>query len=172
MTGRTAEPDANEFFVVGNNLALDFVNTEIVSGGAPSNLLAGLADFAGWSVAVGLLSAAQARTLLPAWSERSKGVPRQVLSFRGALGGVFRDVLRGRRVSAKSLAVINEVLNRDAGLIELRKTRSGFEQRLLVDYADPRQLLVPVARAAADLKRRAKGLELDAEIDKGLAAGP
>jgi hypothetical protein len=28
------------------------------------------------------------------------------------------------------------------------------------------------ARAAADLKRRAKGLELDAEIDKALAAGP
>lgn len=151
MKDRTAEPDVKKFFLVGNNLALDFVNTEIVSGGAPSDLLAGIADFAAWAVAAGLLTAAQADALLPAWSERSKGVPQQVLNFRGALGGMFRDILRGRSVSAESLAAINEALNRHQGRVELRKTRLGFEKRLLADYADPRQLLVPIAEAAADL---------------------
>ncbi|TAK87675.1 MAG: hypothetical protein EPO20_03420 [Betaproteobacteria bacterium] len=151
MKGRTAEPDASRFFLIGNNLALDFVNTEIVCDGAPLDLLTDIADFATWGVGASLLTATQANTLLHAWSQRSKGVPQQVLSFRKTLSGIFRDLLRGNSVSAESLAAVSEVLNRHKGRVELRKTPSGFEKRLQADYTDPRQLLAPIAEAAADL---------------------
>jgi predicted RNA-binding Zn ribbon-like protein len=139
------------FFLIGNNLALDFVNTEIVADGAPLDLLAGIADLAAWAVATDLLTSAQASSLLPAWSERSKGVPPQVPGLRSALKEIFGNLLRGRNAPSESLGTVNEVLNRHKGRVELRKTRAGFEQRLIADYADPRQLLVPIAEAAADL---------------------
>lgn len=147
----SADPAAHRFFLIGNNLALDFVNTEIVADGAPLDLLAGIADFAGWAAAAGVLSPAQASALLPAWSGRGAGVPAEALRFRGVLGAMFRRLLRGAGVAADSLAAINEVLGRDRGRVELRRTRAGFEKRLLADCADPRQVLVPIAQAAADL---------------------
>ncbi len=141
---------ASRFYFVGNNLALDFVNTEIAAHGAPLDLLGSLEDFAAWARDAGVLPAGRPDAVRR-WGAQAAALPPPVRAFRAALSQLFQRLIRGQGAPAESLAGLNAVLAGNRDRVEVRRTRSGFEKHLIADYSDPLQILVPVAQAAADL---------------------
>ena len=151
MKSERVEARMDKFVLVGNNLAIDFVNTEIVVDGEPADLLADIVDFAAWAASAGLVTATRANALLPVWMRRSKGLPKAVLDLRRALKAIFAALLKGDSVPAQALDSVAQAINKDSSRVELRKTAAGFEKHVIHEFDDPQQLLVPIAQAATEL---------------------
>src|SRR5262249_49558924 len=101
--------DTAKFYFVGNNLSVDFINTQILEDGAPKELLESFADFVAWAAAANLVSDAQAAALIKTW----RGKPQAGQSFQEAIA--FRETLRkllqktaqGAEIEASAISAIN-----------------------------------------------------------------
>lgn len=145
--------EKDKFFAVGNNLSLDFVNTEKMSDGQPNDLLERFEDLAAWAVVMGLLSHEKAVELVKRWGAKREAMQafEQSLKFRAVLREMVIDIEKGEAVKQNALDAINDVLNNQGGYVELQRTENGFEKRFRADFREPVQLLVPIAESAADL---------------------
>jgi predicted RNA-binding Zn ribbon-like protein len=100
------------YLFVGNGLALDFLNTSLVSNGETIELMTDAAAVARWMAHAGLLPEKAAKKLEQAW-ERSPRARKAVIELRR-----FRDRLRaavfafeaGSEVSADFLHELNSLL--------------------------------------------------------------
>ena len=100
-----------KFPLVGNHLALDFVNTKIAENGLPKDLLEGPADVAAWAVAVKLLDLPRAKKLAKLWQEaESRDEFEEVLRFRKVLHALVEAIARGKSVTPQTLHAINTQL--------------------------------------------------------------
>jgi predicted RNA-binding Zn ribbon-like protein len=145
--------DTSRFLLIGNNLSLDFVNTEIAANGEPLDLLAVFADFVDWTVAANLLQISQAEKIMARWDGKTtaESVLAEAKKFRKTLRQVFVGLAQGKPPSEAAIAAINGELNNQSGAIEIRATETGFEKLYRADYEHPRRLLSPIAESAADL---------------------
>lgn len=145
--------DAEKFIVIGNNLSLDFANTEIVAAGATLELLQTADDLAAWAVAVGLLEAPQAVRLVKSWQADAAAQSEfaQALRFRKQWRNQVIALAQGEPVSAALLKEINSLLREPNGYAEVVSDEGGFAKRFRVQIRTPCQLLAPVAEAVADL---------------------
>ena len=147
MTGETTE-----FRFVGEHLALDFVNTETTERDTVTEALPTYAAAIAWFRAAGVLSAPTARELL-----RFDG-SRQGAEALAALR-TFRDVLRAmldehRKRGAIGERFVNEINQRlhDCGCTRaLVREGNRYAVRVQYEFVRPRDLLMPVANAAAEL---------------------
>ncbi|MCD2195394.1 CGNR zinc finger domain-containing protein [Actinomycetospora endophytica] len=97
------------FVFLGGDVALDFVNTVLVDGGAPVDRLPAPADLAGWVAASGL--------------GEEFGVPDRIaptvhataIALRGALKAGFDAVVTGEPVPDEAVASLNAVLRTGPG---------------------------------------------------------
>lgn len=141
------------FFVIGNNLSLDFINTEVMANGARKDLLACVEDFMAWAVTIALLEPQQANRLLEKW--RGQPEVEQFFTasrdFRQILRQMIEGIARGEAVQPASVVAINALLCDQTGSAELRPTATGFERLFHTAYREPRQLLTPIAEAAVAL---------------------
>ena len=146
-------PDTTRFLLIGNNLSLDFVNTEIVAGGEPLDLLAAFADFVDWTVAADLLEISQAEKIIAGWDGKTtaESVLAEAKELRKTLRQVFVGLTQRKPPGETAIAAINRELNNQSGAIEIRATETGFEKLYRADYEHPRRLLSPIAESAADL---------------------
>jgi hypothetical protein len=80
--------DTSKFYLVGNNLGVDFVNTRICENGAPKELMASFDDLVAWAVRTNLSDLSQAKALLQDFSGR----PKAAQALKLALD--FRETLR------------------------------------------------------------------------------
>jgi predicted RNA-binding Zn ribbon-like protein len=144
------------FLFVGNRACLDFVNTRVVEGGRPVDLLGGFPDLARWLVEAGLLDAEGARRALEGWrgTPESDRAFREALSFRAALRETCERIVRGERVEQAIVDRINRLLVLRAGYDQLVRTVDGFERRFRQEVNEGMGLLTPVADSAADLLSR------------------
>ncbi|HEY6639913.1 MAG TPA: ABATE domain-containing protein [Nitrospiraceae bacterium] len=141
-----------KFPLVGNHLALDFVNTKIAENGLPKDLLEGPADVAAWSVAVKLLDLPRAKKLAKLWQEAGNREEfEEVLRFRKVLHALVEAISRGESVTAPTLNAINAQLRKLNGYTEILPSDEGFTKRFALEIHAPSQLLGPVAEAACDL---------------------
>ncbi|HEV2915139.1 MAG TPA: ABATE domain-containing protein [Pyrinomonadaceae bacterium] len=143
----------SRFIFIGNNRCLDFINTELMKGGQLTDLFEDFADLIHWSRDAGVLSAPQAKRLVEMWGgkregERTIGAARE---FRTALKKMVERIVAGKPVTQSVVAKINDFLQHRHGYDELVRTQGGFEKRFHPDFAQPRQLLAPIAEAASDL---------------------
>jgi len=145
--------DTSKFYLVGNNLSVDFVNTRIRESGAPRDLLESFEDLVAWAVKAELLDLSQAKALLQDWSGRPKAseVFKRALRFREALREMILDLERGAAVNPQALEAINLIMQEASGHAEVVRTEGGFEKRFHADFSEPGRLLAPIAEAAADL---------------------
>lgn len=151
MAERQAE---RSFLFVGDNLCLDFINTEIIEEGRPIDLLGGVDDLTRWAVAAHLLDAAQARELARRWSRTRAAEPffGRAVQFRAVLREMVARIAAGRTVvPPATLTAINDVLGARIGALELKRTPSGYETRSRHEISEPVHLLVPIAESAAAL---------------------
>lgn len=135
-----------DFAFLGENLAVDLLNTVVAADGRRVDLLAGGGDVAAWSEAVGVLPPG-------AWvSAPTPGEPASLRRFRERLRRGLGDWARTGRVSPDFLKVLNDALARDPERPVLRRSRAGGLELRRVSTGDPRgRLYAAVARAAAAL---------------------
>ncbi|MBC7797247.1 MAG: CGNR zinc finger domain-containing protein [Pyrinomonadaceae bacterium] len=142
--------DNKQFYVVGNNLSLDFINTKIVMNGEPKDLLTDFQDFVSWSFKLDLLNEAQARKLFVNPVEDKKSFT-EIIGFRENLRDLIENLSRGEKTQTRQIKEINKILATNSGHAEISKTDEGFEKKLRLNFDEPLKLLLPIAESAADL---------------------
>lgn len=132
--------ETEQFYVVGNNLALDFVNS-ITSDLTPKSLV-------DWAVAVNLIDTAKAKGLLLRWDETNLA---EISEFRKDLREAVINLSDGGEIKQRELSLINRVLRQSSGYSELLQTPEGFAKKFEIDLSEPKKILVPIAESIADL---------------------
>ncbi len=141
------------FHFIGERLWLDFVNTEVVEGGLPVDLLEGFDDLARWSVSAGVIATKQADDLLRRWrgTREAERTFAQAIQFRASLRKMAERMAAGRGgVEQAALDGINVLLRTRAGELAVVRTKEGYETQFRRQFTVPAHLLVPVAESAAD----------------------
>lgn len=145
---------SNNFFIIGNNLSLDFINTEYVLNGERKDALSGYTDLLAWAVAVGVLDAKQRKWLAREFGASNAAAEAftRALDFRATLRVMVEGLEKGKKVKPQTLAAINEMLRAGkSGYAELAPTDEGFTKIFRADFNEPSEILLPIAEAAADL---------------------
>ena len=142
-----------QFLFIGNHLCLDFINTELVMGGQPVDLLVNFKSLVAWLLQSGTLDELQAADiLLDSKSSRPAEITFQkAMKLRASLREMAERLVKGKSVPQGTVNAINESLARHTGHAELKRARGGFEKHFEADFLEPVQLLWPVAESAADL---------------------
>ena len=134
------EIKADRFYLIGNNLALDFVNS-IMFDATAENLAA-------WAVAVGLISEGDAEQSRPKW--RPDQLER-ISTFRQRLRGMVESLLENGGISELDIDAVNRILRQGGRFVELQRTADSFVKRVEIDATDAANLLVPIAESFVDL---------------------
>ena len=142
-----------DFVFLGENLALDFINTQQMREGRKLDTLPDYAALLEWLVAAKVLDAAQAKAASKRWGKGAEGkrTHTQAQQLRAALRGLAEHIVAGKSVPHSSLDAINEVLRHGVGYTQLALTRGKFVRRPHSSRDESMQLIVPVAEAASDL---------------------
>lgn len=145
--------ETNKFFLVGNNLSLDFINTEIVENGEAKDLLDKSSDLLAWVVATKLLKLPEAEGLGRIWDAKFETTDflAPIKNFRKILRGAIEKLTRGKRLLSSTIDCINEILRAKTGFVEIAATIQGYEKLFRVDFTEPDRILTAVAESAADL---------------------
>lgn len=140
------------FFFIGDLLAIDFVNTEIVRDGERVDLLTTPADVFSWLADAGVAKDAELASLRRSLSPKELDrFLADAKAFRAEMRKVVDAIARGAKVPPAALHDINRYLNTGAVELRLRATDSRYElvEKRRFESADA--LLAPIARSMADL---------------------
>ena len=144
------DPTISTIRVNGGRLCLDFVNTATWADGRPDwDFLGGFADVLNWGGRQGLIGQRE----LPTLRQHANGADAaktlaRIKELRSALRDLFEPARSATRIKA-ALAVLNDRLARDANLLTIEATVSGF--RLVPGARLDGWLTAPVAVAALEL---------------------
>ncbi|MBZ0320228.1 MAG: ABATE domain-containing protein [Anaerolineae bacterium] len=115
---------SNPFVFVGENVALDFVNTEIMVRNQPRDLLASPADLHVWK------SAAQVYHPELSTINFDDPVFQQAITLRGAIRRILKSVIKAESPPSSDMEILNHILA--AGHLHLEATGVGqFSQRYI-----------------------------------------
>ncbi len=142
------------FLFVGNDLALDFLNTcPVLSGEEPTELLPDFEAALQWFRAAGLLGPREASELRRRWGESDRA--RRVLDSLHRLREKLRkEVLKyetGGDVQRATLEEINRFMADHPMRTRLIATEDGLKTESYCDAREPEDLLGPVAYSIAAL---------------------
>lgn len=141
-----------DFVFIGENLALDYVNTQRVRDNQVVDQIEDYATLVSWLAQAHVLNPAQTKTALKRGpSTTGNRVHAQAHVLRAALHTMVESIVATRLVPRSSLDVINEVLRHGATYVQIERRRGGFEKRTHADRTEAVQLLAPIAEAAVDL---------------------
>ena len=146
-----AHARSGRFLWVGNDLALDFVNTTPVLDGRPTDLLDSFTDLVDWLGEAGVLGyGGRRKSLRRVDGATGRALLDEAREFRAALRSLFDALVAGAGPPAGALAAINQRLRRRE-VPEVRYEGGCFVRSAPRSVPDERSLLLPVAEAAADL---------------------
>ena len=144
---------ADKFLFVGNQLCLDFINTEVIEDGKRVSLLVTFDDLIDWLTAANLLDAASAAEAKKQWDK--KGIGTEVLAkafdMRTKLREMAGEIIAGKSIEASTLAAINELLKLRQGYEEVVAGATHYHKKFQFTPTQPEHLLIPLAEAASDL---------------------
>jgi predicted RNA-binding Zn ribbon-like protein len=141
-----------QFLIIGDNLAIDFINTQIVEDGKPKDLLTNFEDFVLWQKALGLIDQSEVERLNKKWSRYDvQKAFRDVLNFRKILRETVESLSDVKPIKSSALQKLNEILRQKYGYYQVVKTKNKFEKKFHAEIEQPRQLLLPIAESGADL---------------------
>ena len=143
----------NSFLFVGNQLSLDFLNTQPVMDGGQVELLPDCASLARWLKAAGLVSAREAKRLERSWSAQPAFVAmlRELREFRERLRQAVLQMEAGATLSPAFIAKVNELLSAHPYIDELVQTDSGLARGKRFDPQCPLDVFAPVMDSVATL---------------------
>jgi predicted RNA-binding Zn ribbon-like protein len=141
------------FLFVGNQLALDFLNTRPVLDGEPTELLPDLPALLHWFAAARLLTPQRARVLQQKW-ERFQQASRALETMRELREKLRKDISAWERtglVSRSTIADLNRLMCEHPMLTRLMPESGAIKTERWFDPQEPSDLVAPVAEAAANL---------------------
>ena len=143
----------NGFLFLGNQLALDFLNTRPVQNGEVTELLSDFDALLRWFHAAELLSRGEVARIQQRWGESSRAI--QTLKLARELRETLRkDILAWEAGAALRRATTDE-LNRLMAAhpmrTRLKATRNETLKERWFETAQPEDLLAPLADSAATL---------------------
>ncbi|MBS0181793.1 MAG: ABATE domain-containing protein [Nitrospira sp.] len=143
---------SRKFLFVGNHPCLDFVNTQMIVKGEPTDTLESFEDLVSWLVQAKLLTASQAAIVKGRLSnEGVASLLEQAKTLRATFRVAAERVSAGRSIPDSAIDTINQFLAQRPGYQELVRTKGGFKRRFHSLATPPTGLLTPLAEAASDL---------------------
>jgi predicted RNA-binding Zn ribbon-like protein len=137
---------------LGNDPALDFLNTLPFVEGVPVERLTDYAALVDFVVEAKLALAEDAAFARRTWAEGhdAEATVARARAVRELLRKIVMQAVNGASTSSQLLAKLNASLRDDAGAYtELRQTEEGFERRLRLRRHGPDNVLAPILRAIA-----------------------
>jgi len=155
MAGKPQVPAewVDGFLILGNQLALDFLNTQPALEDGLQELLPDLQALERWLLAAGILSSTAAATPLRRWrdSPRAEAFLRKLHAFREALR---REVIRQERglpISESFLEELNQLLEQHPSRMAVQRHAKQLSLNVVFEPREPEDIWAPIAAAAADL---------------------
>jgi predicted RNA-binding Zn ribbon-like protein len=149
-----SNPDWKDgFLFVGNQLALDFLNTCPVQNGETLELLPDFKALLRWFRAAELLNAGQAASLKERWGETDRA-RRTLDAARELRERLRKDILaweRGVAIRPSTVEELNRLMVDHPMLTRVKATRNAFSKQLWFDPQQPENLSAPLAYSAATL---------------------
>jgi predicted RNA-binding Zn ribbon-like protein len=140
------------FLFVGNHRCLDFINTQMIVRGNPTDLLAGYEDLVAWLVQAKIVNAAQATIIRTQWNRKEQEqLFERAIAFRKTLREMTERIVAHKSIPGSTVASINQLLSRCPGYPQLVYARGRFEREFQSQAAQKDGLLAPLAEAAGDL---------------------
>jgi predicted RNA-binding Zn ribbon-like protein len=146
------------FLFVGNQLALDFLNTKLILGSNPEELLPNSAALERWLIASGIVTSPQNRALVRAWrdSRQAQAFIRKLVAFRERLRAAVLRLEAGSRPEDTFMDELNALLKEHPQRTRIRKEGSRVLLDLLFEPRRPEDAWAPIAAAAAELLTKAE----------------
>src|SRR5579872_3886323 len=153
-----ASTNKDGFLFLGNQLALDLLNTRPLMDGAAREFLPDHDSLLRWYQAAGLLSAKQATELLADWGQTSqmKRTFQSILEFRERLRREVISWEAGKELSRTMIEDLNILLAEHPMLARLGAEKDGLTMTVWFHPHQPEDLLAPLAYAAARLFSKAE----------------
>jgi predicted RNA-binding Zn ribbon-like protein len=139
------------FLFVGNHLCLDFINTEVVLSGQPTDLLPSWKDVVAWLIEAGLVTGKEAKESERVWDRHGPETLKEAKAFRSTMRHMAERVADGKPVPQAALDTINHLLRHRVGYSQISRQNGRFERKYESKSEDTVQLLGLLAEAASDL---------------------
>lgn len=142
----------DKFEFVGNQLTLDFINTQIARSGETRELLSSFGDLVVWCVKAEIFDDKTATEILSKWKNKPEAEAslEKALAFRSELRGTILQIIRLKKIPARIIDSINDILRTQTGYFEIERANGKFSKRRRFKFDEPRDLLVPLADSASD----------------------
>jgi len=141
------------FLFVGNQLALDFVNTRPIQDEEEIELIPDVEALLRWFRAAGLLDASQLKTLRKRYSASMKasGTFKRMLEFRETLRKAVFSWESSGSIGRDFVAELNGLMASHPMRLRLHRNAGGFSTDSWFSLREPEDLISPIAQAAAKL---------------------
>ena len=140
------------FLFVGNHPCLDFINTQMIVRGNPTDLLGGCEDLVASLVQTNIMDKAQSVAVMTQWSHKDQEqLFEQGVMFRRTLRDMVARIVARKSIPDSVVASINQILSRCPGYSQLVYAKGRFERQFQSQAAQKDGVLVPLAEAASNL---------------------
>jgi len=143
--------ESHGFLFVGNQLALDFINTRPIRDGALVELLPDFGALVNWFRAAGLLTDKEAGKMRRRWGDSARGrkFMDSVLKLRERLRSEVLTWEVGAPVHRSTVDELNRLMAKYPMRTRLKATREGIGEELWFETGKPENLLAPLVYATA-----------------------
>ena len=139
------------FFFIANQACLDFINTDLVMNGQPTDLLSSLQDLVAWLIQAGLLTEKDAKEIEGKGSRDEMETLKLAKAFRRTMRDMAERLAAHKPVPQAALDLINQLLRHRVGYAQVTRRSGTFERRYETGFEDANQVLGLLAEGASDL---------------------
>ena len=139
------------FLFLANQPCLDFINTDLVMNGQPTDLLSSFQDLVAWLVQAGLLTEKDAARIEGGGGYDAMETLKQAKAFRSTMRNMAERLAAPKAVPQAALALINQLLRHRIGYAQVTRRNGMFERRYEAGFEDANHVLGLLAEAASDL---------------------
>jgi len=139
------------FLFVGNQLCLDFINTDLVLNGQPTDLLSSFQELVAWLVQAGLLTEEEAKKTEREGTRQGAETLKQAKTFRTTMREMVERLAAHKPIPQAALDAVNQLLRHRVGYPQIGRRGGAFERTYRAEFDESSQLLGLLAEAASDL---------------------
>jgi predicted RNA-binding Zn ribbon-like protein len=155
MAGSAAQQEEwiHGFLFVGNQLALDFLNTKPILENKPEELLTDAAALQRWLTSSGIVTSQKNRKLMRSWRESPQAEPfvHRLIAFREGLRNAVLRLEAGSLPADAFLVEMAMLLQKHPQRTSLRKEDSKVVRDVLFEPEKPEDVWAPIVAATAEL---------------------
>ena len=141
------------FLFVGNQLALDFLNTKLILENEPEELLPDAAALERWLIASGIATSPKNRAMMRAWrdSRQAQAFVQKLIAFRERLRAAILRLEAGSAPTKGFMDELNALLKKHPQRTRIRTVSSYVVLGVFFELQKPEDVWTPIAGAAAKL---------------------